>query len=373
VAKTQVNAEAETIKFVAKGKEILSEGWRVLFSRADENKDEKEHILPTFEVGERGPHKPSFLEKSTKPPNNYTEATLLRAMESAGKQVEDDELRELMKANGIGRPSTRANIIETLFKRKYALRKKKQVLPTEMGIQLIGTIQNDLLKSAELTGQWEKQLKEIEQGEFGARQFILNMKNMVNRLVYDVRNERGKPRLASLADSKSVSQSKTIQKGPAPKTKTAGMTCPKCSKGIILKGKSSFGCNQWKEGCDFRVPFIFMNKKLTDKQVQRLIEKRATTKIKGFVLDGEKAEGVLTLNDKCEIEFENKTKAAPKKETEMPACPKCSTGTLIKGNAAYGCSRWKEGCDFRFSFADIKAKAQGKTLTKELVLKIIGS
>ena len=373
VAKTQVNAEVETIKFVAKGKEILSEGWRVLFSRTEANKDEKEHILPTFTVGESGSHKPSFLEKSTKPPNNYTEATLLRAMESAGKQVDDEELRELMKANGIGRPSTRANIIETLFKRKYAQRKKKQVLPTEMGIQLIGTIQNDLLKSAELTGQWEKQLKEIEQGEFGARQFILNMKNMVNRLVYDVRNERGKPRLATFADTKSVSQSKPKQKSSTPKTETAGMTCPKCSKGIILKGKNSFGCNQWKEGCDFRVPFIFMNKKLTDKQVQRLIEKKATTKIKGFVLDGEKAEGVLSFNNKFEIEFENKTKAVPQKSTEMPTCPKCGTGTLIKGNSAYGCSRWKSGCDFRFSFADIKTKAQGKTLTKELVLKIISN
>ncbi len=378
VAKTLVNAEVDKVGFIAKGKEILEEGWRLLFPKekkandAEEHKDDdEENILPSFEKGEHGPHEPSFIEKTTKPPNNYTEASLLRAMETAGKQVEDDELRDLMKANGIGRPSTRANIIETLFRRKYTQRRKKQVIPTAMGIQLIGTIQNQLLKSAELTGQWEKQLKEIEQGEFSAKQFIVNMKQMVNELVGEVRMESGKPRLspASKSKGKTIPESKA-KKAPV-KTGLVEIQCPKCANGKVIKGKSSFGCNQWKAGCDFRLPFVFMGKKLRDKQVQRLIEKKNTTKLKGFVLDGQKVEGILKLNTSFEIEFEHKILVAPKAENSMPPCPKCSVGTIIKGKTAYGCSRWKSGCDFRFSFKDIKSKAKGRALTRELVLEII--
>ncbi|WP_456457948.1 DNA topoisomerase 3 [Reichenbachiella sp.] len=375
VAKTQVSAEVEEVKFVAKGKEILEEGWRVLFPKEkkkkddgdsdDENKADDDNILPSFEKGEHGPHEPSFIEKTTKPPKFYTEASLLRAMETAGKQVEDDELRDLMKANGIGRPSTRANIIETLFKRKYTQRRKKQVIPTPMGIQLIDTIQNELLKSAELTGQWEKQLKEIEDGAFSARDFIINMKKMVDELVYEVRMETGKPRLEPVSLIKS--------KKPAAKKKAGlvGMPCPKCNKGNILKGQSAYGCSGWKQGCDLRLPLVYMDKKLTEKQVQRLLEKKATTKIKGFVLDGQKVEGVLKLTDTFGIDFENKSPKPKKAEADMPPCPKCGKGTIIRGQTAYGCDQWKAGCDFRFAFEDIKARANGRRLSKELVLEII--
>lgn len=375
VAKTQVSAEVEEVKFVAKGKEILEEGWRVLFPKEkkkkdeddsdDENKEDDDNILPSFEKGEHGPHEPLFIEKTTKPPKFYTEASLLRAMETAGKQVEDDELRDLMKANGIGRPSTRANIIETLFKRKYTQRRKKQVIPTPMGIQLIDTIQNELLKSAELTGQWEKRLKEIEDGAFSARDFIINMKKMVDELVYEVRMETGKPRLEPVSLIKS--------KKPAAKKKAGlvGMPCPKCNKGNILKGQSAYGCSGWKQGCDLRLPLVYMEKKLTEKQIQRLLEKKATTKIKGFVLDGHKVEGVLKLTDTFGIEFENKSPKPKKASTDMPACPKCGKGTIIRGQTAYGCDQWKVGCDFRFAFDDIKARANGRPLSKELVLEII--
>ena len=384
VAKTLVNAEVDGVKFVAKGKEILEEGWRVLFPKEkkrteDDNskEDDEEKILPLFVKGEQGPHKPSLIERVTKPPKNYTEASLLRAMETAGKQVDDDELRELMKANGIGRPSTRASIIETLFKRRYTQRRKKQVLPTEMGIQLIDTIQNELLKSAELTGQWEKLLREIEQGAYSAKLFIANMKKMVDGLVSEVRQEMGKPRMAAPPTRKGAkAQTKTqkTRKTTTARPKSSGdMTCPKCGKGKVLKGKSSYGCSQWKEGCDMRLPFVFLDKKLTDKQVQRLVEKGATTKLKGFVLNGQKVEGVLRLNGQHEIAFEDKTAPTVKTQPDsgMPPCPKCSTGRIIKGQAAYGCSRWKEGCDFRFPFAEIRVKANGQPLTKDLVLKII--
>ena len=367
VAKTQVKAEVNTVDFVAKGKEILEPGWRAVFANpnaSDEKTTDETTILPTFKKGEEGEHIPSFIEKTTKAPNNYSEATLLRAMETAGKQVDDEELSDLMKKNGIGRPSTRANIIETLFKRKYTVRNKKHVLPTEMGIQLINTIQNKLLKSAELTGQWEKQLKEIEQGTYSAKQFIANMKKMVDDLVMEVQLEQGRQRVVTEAKADKTSSKKT---GGA----TVSLACPKCEKGVVIKGKNLFGCNQWKEGCDFRIPFSFMDKKLTNKQIERLITKKATTKIKGFNFNGEKTDGVLRLTADFNVDFtpaKSKEKKAP---SDSLTCPKCKKGSIIKGKTAYGCSDWKAGCDFKFSFADIKAKANGKALSKELVLEII--
>ena len=369
VAKTQIDAEVEGVQFVARGKEILEAGWRVLFIEEKKSEDDEEpseegeSLLPTFEKGEHGPHEPSFIEKTTKPPNYYTEASLLRAMETAGKQVDDEELRDIMKANGIGRPSTRASIIETLFKRKYTERRKKQVIPTAMGIQLIDTIQNDLLKSAELTGQWEKQLKEIEDGEFTAQQFIFNMKKMVDSLVDEVRMETGRPRLSAETPAKKDKATITPNK--------KSMVCPKCNKGTVLKGSKNYGCSEYKTGCNFRVPFTFEGKKLTQKQVERLVDKKATTNIKGFVVDGQKTDGKIVLNDQFELILEPKTPATVKPTPKMPSCPKCKKGTLIKGKTAYGCDQWKQGCDFTFAFSDIKAKAAGKELTKELVMEII--
>ena len=198
VSNTTVIGEVDGIKFKATGKEILEQGWRIVLasqaSKSGKKQEKEEKIMPTFTAGETGDHTPSLLEKQTQAPKTYTEATLLRAMETAGKKVDDDKLRELMKANGIGRPSTRANIIETLFRRNYVRRQKKQLLPTDLGIQLIDTIQNNLLKSVKLTGQWEKQLREIEAGTFPAQQFIANMKKMVSGLTEEVVLEKKLPK-----------------------------------------------------------------------------------------------------------------------------------------------------------------------------------
>ncbi len=188
---TTVMGAVEKLEFKATGKQILEDGWRVVFGGKPESSDnsdnsensEKEQVLPAFEKGEHGPHKPSLTEKQTTPPKPYTEATLLRAMETAGKMVEDEELRDAMKANGIGRPSTRAAIIETLFRRNYIKRVRKSIEPTETGIQLVGLIKQDLLKSAELTGQWEKKLRDIEAHKYDAAQFIRELKAMVGEVV----------------------------------------------------------------------------------------------------------------------------------------------------------------------------------------------
>ncbi len=385
VAKTTIKAEVELVKFVAKGKEILDEGWRVLFPKKDKSSNEsvndkendEDKLLPSFTKGEQGPHQPSLLEKTTKAPSYYTEASLLRAMETAGKQVDDDELRELMKANGIGRPSTRANIIETLFRRKYTYRRKKQVIPTEMGIQLIGTIKNQLLISAELTGQWEKRLKEIEHGTYSPKPFIQDMKKMVDDLVTEVRMEKNVTRFKAQETTFSKSKRRT-NKSSKQKAKNkrgkAPMQCPKCTKGTVVKGSTRYGCTEYKNGCNFAIPFVIMDKKISDTQIKRLVEKGSTVKLKGFKYGNSKVDGMIVINDGHVPEFQPTIQTITTKKTpstEMPPCPKCKKGTLIRGKTAYGCTRWKTGCDLRYSFDDIKTKAAGQKLTKALVLKII--
>ncbi|PWI29298.1 DNA topoisomerase III [Flavobacteriaceae bacterium LYZ1037] len=367
VSNTTVIGKAADVHFKTTGKEILKKGWRVVFESDEKDKKESD-ILPTFVKGEKGPHEPSFLEKQTKPPNQFTEASLLRAMETAGKQVDDDELRDLMKENGIGRPSTRANIIETLFKRQYIKRNKKQLLPTVTGIALIDTIQNELLKSAELTGLWEKQLKDIEKGEFSANQFIINMKKMVDDLVYEVRSETNRANISQATVVKQR-QAKTEQK------KKAGITaetCPKCQKGTLIKGKTAYGCTSYKEGCKFILPFNIHEKKISEKQFLRLLKKGSTVNLKGFKTTTGTVEGLLRFDDNFQLILEPKklkTKAIP----DTLTCPKCNKGTIIKGKTAYGCSKYGKDCDFILPFDLLREKAGNEKLTKELVFKIIQS
>lgn len=192
---TTVNGEANEVNFKTSGKQILEPGWRVVFEKEqvsneeDQNRKEndEERTLPTFIKGEQGPHLPELSEKQTQPPKPYTEATLLRAMETAGKLVDDENLREALKENGIGRPSTRANIIETLFKRNYIVREKKNLIATTTGLELIRIIRVDLLKSAELTGLWEKKLRLIEKKEYDSGKFLDELKSMVTEVVNDVK------------------------------------------------------------------------------------------------------------------------------------------------------------------------------------------
>ena len=379
VSNSTVLGKAAEVPFKTTGKEILTQGWRVVF-KTEESQTKKsvsqQMVLPSFVEGEKGPHEPSFLEKETKPPRNYTEASLLRAMETAGKQVDDDEMRELMKENGIGRPSTRASIIETLFRRKYIERKKKLVVPTQTGIQLIDLIDNELLKSAELTGRWEKRLKEIERGEFNAGTFIKNMKKMVDDLVYEVRSSKAKVRISHT----STVTSSAVVKSSKKKTKkqVTGKTCPKCNKGTLLKGSSAFGCSEYKNQCDFKIPFKIHEKKISETQIIRLIDKGCTTNLKGFKTELGTIEGLLRFDNDLNIKLEPKKQAVISSEVEKSQndkihCPKCQQGNVIKGKTAYGCSNYKQGCDFVFTFENIKQIANGRSLTKELVLEIIKS
>jgi DNA topoisomerase-3 len=383
VSNTSVIGKAADVPFKTTGKEIITKGWRVAFE-TEESKAKKElneqATLPSFIKGEKGTHEPSFLEKETKPPRNFTEASLLRAMETAGKQVDDDEMRELMKENGIGRPSTRASIIETLFRRKYIERKKKLVLPTQTGVDLINIIDNELLKSAELTGRWEKRLKEIERGEFNAGTFINNMKKMVDELVIEVRSNTSKKRISS---NTNATVSKETKLPAAPKSKlaakskeVAGKTCPKCKKGTLLKGSSAFGCSEYKNNCTLKIPFEIYGKKVSENQLIRLIDKGCTTNLKGFKTDAGAIEGLIRFDEDFKLKLAPKQKIIAKESTNSNAsdkipCPRCKTGTILKGKTAYGCSDYKLGCNFIYTFDKIKKNANGKPLTKELVLKII--
>ena len=380
VSNTAVTGKAAEVPFKTTGKEIITKGWRVAFE-TEESKIKKELneqlTLPSFIKGEKGTHEPSFLEKETKPPRNFTEASLLRAMETAGRQVDDDEMRELMKENGIGRPSTRASIIETLFRRKYIERKKKLVLPTQTGIDLINIIDNELLKSAELTGRWEKRLKEIERGEFNAGAFINNMKKMVDELVVEVRSNTSKKRISSILANEAKpavhSKPKTASKT---KKQVLGKTCPKCKKGTLLKGSSAYGCSEYKNNCHVKIPFEIYGKKVSENQLIRLLDKGCTTNLKGFKTATGSVEGLIRFDENFNLKLEEKSSPQPQvqsrsQEPEKIRCPKCEKGNVLKGKTGYGCSEYKAGCNFVFTFDNIKKIANGAPLTKELVLKII--
>lgn len=273
---TTVLGTVEDVEFKATGKEILSAGWRDVYAQQnataddDERKGDEERTLPTFVKGESGPHIPTLSEKWTTPPKYYTEATLLRAMETAGKFVEDETLRAALKENGIGRPSSRAGIIETLFKRHYIRRERKNLVATATGIELIDTIHEELLKSCELTGIWEKRLRDIEHKKDDAADFINGLKQQITEIVNDVLRDNSNRRVTTLSEE---DLKKKAKKKAAPKKKAAtsttstdtptatsnndplvGTTCPVCGKGTIIKGKTAYGCSRWREGCNYRKP-----------------------------------------------------------------------------------------------------------------------
>ena len=285
---TTVLGKVEDVEFKVSGKEILSPGWRTVYAREETDaaedeskKGDDERTLPAFVKGESGPHEPTLSEKTTTPPKYYTEATLLRAMETAGKFVEDETLRAALKENGIGRPSSRANIIETLFKRRYIRRERKNLVATQTGIELIDTIHEELLKSCELTGIWEKKLRDIEHRRYDASLFINELKTQITEIVNDVLRDNSNRRITTTTDDdlkkKRTTRSAPKKKAPASaagKTRTAarkteagqtpddsiiGTKCPLCGKGTIIKGKTAYGCSNWKNGCTYRVAFAAKN------------------------------------------------------------------------------------------------------------------
>lgn len=285
VSTTTVKGEVANIEFKTTGRQILDVGWRIVFQKQANGAEgadssDEENVLPSFTKGERGQHTPALNEKWTTPPKYYTEATLLRTMETAGKFVDNEELREALKENGIGRPSTRAAIIETLFKRNYIRKEKKNLLATITGIQLIQTIQEELLKSTELTGRWESKLRKIEKNEYEPQVFIDELKQMLIQMVANVKNDCGGKIIIEEVAGKEI---KNKEKGQIKsrsriskenndikkkdKKKKLKLICPICKKGDVLRGKLAFGCSEWKSGCKFRLPFDGIIENLDDEQL----------------------------------------------------------------------------------------------------------
>lgn len=293
ISTTTVLGKVGKVDFKVTGKQILKPGWRVVFGAEQKDPDaepsDEEGVLPDFIKGENGPHKPTLGEKWTQPPKPYTEATLLRAMETAGKLVDNDELRDALKENGIGRPSTRAAIIETLFKRNYIRKERKNLFPTATGMELIGTIQEELLKSAELTGLWEKKLRLIERGTYEARTFLEELKQMVHQVVINVLSDQtGRTiTIEQAVPEKPKTEKEAKEKKPRkPRAKKEKSTnqleeatvpekpvCPVCKKGSILRGKTAYGCSEYKNGCTFRMDYATYGEGLSDEELIKTINR----------------------------------------------------------------------------------------------------
>lgn len=272
---TIVTAKAGETEFRATGKVITDEGWRKVLTPTKEDNDksgDEGQVLPMFTVNESGPHSPALQKKATQPPKAYTEGTLLRAMESAGKIVDDEALREAMKENGIGRPSTRSAIIETLFKRHYIYRQRKSILPTAAGIQLIDTINQELLKSPKLTGIWENKLRRIERQQYSAAEFIAELKQQISEIVINVLSDNTSQRIEVKDDI--VIKDKEKKKRAPRITSFEQVTCPVCQKGHILKGRSAYGCSEYKSGCKLLLPFGEYPETLTPSKLKKLIDKQ---------------------------------------------------------------------------------------------------
>ena len=303
ISTTTVQGKVGKVEFKVSGKQILKPGWRIVFGADqkdpdNDTPDENNGVLPHFDKGESGPHQPLLKEGSTQPPKPYTEATLLRAMETAGKLVENDELRDALKENGIGRPSTRAAIIETLFKRHYIRKERKNLYPTATGVELIATIHDELLKSAELTGLWEKKLRQIERGTYEARTFLDELKQLVHQVVFNVlsdqsgraitieqpaaepakqvRKTRSKsPSETATTSSTKPKRTKKAEAAASPTSNDAVPRCPLCGQGTLLRGKSAYGCSAYKNGCTFRLDYATYGPDLTDQQLIELVGKWA--------------------------------------------------------------------------------------------------
>lgn len=285
-ATTTVMASIGDYEFKATGKVILKEGWRSIYKKdktdteAKPTDEDDNGTMPQMTVGESGPHEPSLLKKSTQPPKAYTEGTLLRAMETAGKTVDDDELRDAMKENGIGRPSTRAAIIETLFKRRYIRKERKSLSATLAGCQLIDTIKEPLLKSAKLTGLWERKLRQIERGEYSAKQFLDELKLMVGEIVLNVLRDNGSPNIVVEQDAPkrptaSSGEAKAEKKVRATRvTRWEQVTCPVCGRGHIVKGKTAYGCSEYRNGCQTLFPFTDYPADLTPAKLNSRLKKQ---------------------------------------------------------------------------------------------------
>ncbi|WP_036248694.1 type IA DNA topoisomerase [Methylobacter sp. BBA5.1] len=313
---TTVQGETNQVKFKAIGTVIVSPGWQALYKN-DGKKDKEQKILPEFTQGETGPHQPSVSQGKTTPPKPYTEATLLSIMESAGKTCDDETLKEALKEKGLGTPATRAAIIETLIRRRYIERQKKNLLSTESGRHLIGLIADDRLKSAAMTGEWESKLKQIEQSAYDPDRFMAEIIQFTQK----IKDESTRP----LYDAGRLGD------------------CPLCHKPVI-EGRKGYGCSGWKDGCQFVLWKQTYGVPITHDLASQLLQLGRTLQAVAVHIDDNVFNAQLTLNGQGETGYiKAKVQMQPAEREAIAACPLCS-GRIIETAKAYSCSEWRNGC-----------------------------
>ncbi len=326
-AVTVVDALAGEIPFRARGKVLLDPGWRALYGTAapedsdgaKDGKGEAAQEMPDFRKGESNPHEPSLQQFKTSPPKRFNEATLLQLMETAGKSVTDEALKEALKEKGVGTPATRAAIIEVLIQRKFVERRKKNLISTEFGRGLISLVRDERLKSPELTGDWEFRLKKIERGEYDPEKFMAEVADYTREILRDT-------------SAKTVD---TGNLGP----------CPVCNAPVI-RGKRAYGCSEWKSGCKFVLPGEIWGVTLGAELAREILVHKRSLRPHSVEVEGKKVFATLVLGKEGELGYEAVDVVKTSGGTErMGACPVCG-GDVVEGKKAYGCSNWENGCRF---------------------------
>lgn len=349
-AVTVVDALAGDIPFRARGKVLVDPGWRSLYGKAStEDADggkaepgkeaEAAQEMPDFKKGESNPHEPSLQQFKTSPPKRFNEATLLQLMETAGKTVTDEALKEALKDKGVGTPATRASIIEVLIQRKYVERKKKNLISTEFGRGLISLVRDERLKSPELTGDWEFRLKKIERGEYAPEKFMEEVADYTREILRDTSKQTVDP--ANL--------------GP----------CPICNAPVI-RGRKAYGCSDWKTGCTFVLPSEIWGLTLSPELAREILVHKRSLTPHPIEVDGKKLFATLSLDKSGALHYEAAEVLKRKKgDDRLGACPVCG-GDIVDGGKAYGCSNWGNGCAFKIWKSIAK-----KVITPEIAVQLL--
>lgn len=350
-AVTVVDAQTAHEPLRARGVVLVDPGWQALFpamnaetragGKPSQQGTKEAQVMPDFQTGEQGPHTPSVVTCKTSPPKHFTEASLLQMMETAGKAVADEMLREALKDKGVGTPATRAGIIEVLIQRKYIERQRKNLLSTESGRQLIACVRDERLKSPELTGDWEFRLKQVERGEYAPEKFMQDVEAYTREI------------LAATAEQ-SIDMKNL---GP----------CPCCGQ-PVMRGKQGYGCSHWKQGCKFTVLDGALGMSFKPVLLRELLLNRKSRLAHTCEVGGETQFGHILLNEQGELIVESVTKAKRHKdEKALGTCPLCGSDVVVS-DKAYGCANWRQGCKFVI-WKTIAQKKISQKLAKLLLQK----
>jgi DNA topoisomerase-3 len=374
VEQTTVTLDIGGATFVARGAVELDPGWRLAEPRRDDREEAERQVIPPLQQGQTV-HVRSLevVEKETQPPKPYTDATLLAAMKNAGRDIDDNALADTMKDCGLGTPATRAEIIERLIRSGYVRRERKSLQSTEKGRALIALVAEPL-RSPELTAAWEQQLQEVEAGRYAAQAFYQSIAGFVRELIPKVAEG------AALSPEQVAEARQSRRLGKGRDRRDTGQTqlgaCPLCQQGVVTEHARAYGCSRYREGCKFAIWKVVAGKQLTARQIQALLRRGATERLKGFKSKaGRPFAASLKLDADGKVTFDFESRTAKRERTPVPeaasaggiTCPKCGLGRIIEGKKGRGCNRYREGCDFVVWY-----EIAGKKLTEKQMVTLIG-